>query len=166
MGTVLVVVLVAVAVIAVFAIAAGTVGREARRLDAVAPRAVYDLDEATDYVADRLPPETQAHLTPDELQELLRMHMAQLRAKGLQPPKAVDHVQDIEEPVVVEETGAVGYLIGRAEAAGMQVTDTDVVHVVEAHLAYFEVIGAVGPQAVDPEVDVRRYLAEEDAGPA
>jgi hypothetical protein len=73
----------------------------------------------------------------------------------------VDHVQDIEEPVVVEETGAVGYLIGRAEAAGIDVDDTDIVHVVDAHLEYFEAIGAVGPEAEDPEVDVRRFLADE-----
>jgi hypothetical protein len=166
MATVLVIVLVAMAVIGVFAIAAGAVGREARRLDAVAPRAVYDLDEAVDFVALRLPPDTQARLTPDELRDLLRMHMAQLRAKGLQPPKAVDQVQDISEPVVVEETGAVGYLIGRAEAAGLELTDTDVVHVVDAHFEYFEAIGAVGPRAEDPAVDVGRFLADEPPGDA
>jgi hypothetical protein len=151
MVTVLVIVLVAVAAVAVFAIAAGAVGREARRLDAVAPRAVYIFDEAVDFVADRLPPDTQARLTLEELGDLLRMHMAQLRAKGLQPPKAVDQVQDISEPVVVEETGAVGYVIGRAEAAGIEVTDIDVVHVIDAHLEYFEAIGAVGPRAEDPD---------------
>jgi hypothetical protein len=161
MATLLVIVLIVLAVAGVFAIAAGAIGREARRLDAVAPRAVYDLEEALVYVADRIPPETQAHLTPDELRELLRMHMTQLRQKGLQPPRAVDHVQDIDEPVVVEETSAVGYLIGRAEAAGIELTDTDVVFVVEAHLGYFAAIGAVGPLAADPEVDVRRFLAEE-----
>jgi len=32
-----------VAAVLVFAIAAGTIGREARRLDAIAPRAVYRL---------------------------------------------------------------------------------------------------------------------------
>jgi hypothetical protein len=166
MATVLVIVLVAVAVVGVFAIAAGAVGREAHRLDAVAPRAVYRIEEAVDFVADRLPPETQARLTPDELAELLRLHMAQLHAKGLQPPKADDHVQDIDEPVVVEETTTVGYLIGQAEAAGIDVTDTDLVHVVDAHLEYFEAIGAVGPRAVDPEVDVRRFLEGEGPHPS
>ena len=32
--------------VAVFAIAAGTIGREAHRLDAVAPRVVYEIEEA------------------------------------------------------------------------------------------------------------------------
>ena len=145
---VVVIVLVVVAAVAVFAIAAAVIGRESHRLDAVAPRAVYVVEEAIDYVADAVPPETQARLTHDEVRELLALHMAQLREKGLQPPGVVDHVQDIATPVVVEETGAVGYVIGRAEAAGLHVDDVDVVNVVEAHLAYLDAIGAVGPPAL------------------
>ena len=60
------IVLAVIAGVLVFAIAAGTIGREAHRLDAVAPRAVYQLDEAVDFVADRLPPASQARLTPAE----------------------------------------------------------------------------------------------------
>ena len=140
------VLILAAAAVVVFAIAAGTIGREARRLDAVAPRATYVLDEAVDYVADHLPPESQARLTHAEVRQLLQLHMAQLRRYGLQPPVAVDQVQGLDR-VVVEETDAAGYLIGQVEAAGMDVTDVDVVNVVDAHLAYFEYIGAVGPPA-------------------
>jgi hypothetical protein len=150
--TALAVVLVVLAAVVVFAIAAAVVGREAHRLDSVAPRAVYDLEEAVTFVADALPPDAQARLTLDEVRTLLGMHMAQLREKGLQPSVAVDHVQDISDPVVVEETSAAGYLIGQAEAAGLEVEDVDVVNIVDAHLAYFERIGAVGPEAVDPDV--------------
>jgi hypothetical protein len=145
--SVVVIVLLVVAAVAVFAIAAAVVGRESHRLDAVAPRAVYVLEDAVAYVADHVPPESQARLTHDEVEHLLVLHMAQLRAKGLQPPVAVDHVQDIATPVVVEETGAVGYLIGQAEIEGLRVDDVDVVNVVEAHLAYFDANGAVGPPA-------------------
>ncbi|HKA03335.1 MAG TPA: hypothetical protein VKD67_03370, partial [Acidimicrobiales bacterium] len=145
------IVILVLAGLAVFAIAAVTVGREAHRLDAVAPRATYVLDDAVEYVADHLPPESQARLTHDEVRRLLRMHMAQLREHGLQPAQAVDHVQDISEPVVVEETDAAGYLIGRVEATGLPIEDVDVVYVVDAHLAYFESIGAVGPPADDDE---------------
>jgi hypothetical protein len=98
-------------------------------------------------VADHLPPESQARLTHAEVRQLLQLHMAQLRRYGLQPPVAVDQVQDIDA-VVVEETDAAGYLIGQVDAAGMDVTDVDVVNVVDAHLAYFDYIGAVGPPAV------------------
>ena len=132
---------------AVFAIAAVVIGREAHRLDAVAPRATYVLDDAVDYVADHLPPDSQAHLTHAEVRQLLQLHMAQLGRYGLQPAVALDQVQDIDDEVVVEETDAAGYLIGQVDAAGMDVTDVDVVNVVDAHLAYFESIGAVGPPA-------------------
>ena len=40
-----------------------------------------------------------------------------------------------------------------AERLGIDVTDEDVAHVVDAHLAYFEAIGAVGPMAgPDPTI--------------
>ena len=146
---VLAIVILVLTVLAVFAIAAGTVGREARRLDALSPRAVYVLDEAVDYVADHLPADSQARLTHDEVRQLLVLHMGELREHGLQPPHAVDRRQDISEPVIIEETDAAGYLIGKAEDAGLDVADVDVVRVVDAHLAYFDHIGAVGPPAVD-----------------
>jgi hypothetical protein len=146
----LVVLILVLAAVTVFGIAAVTVGREARRLDRVAPRVVYQLDEAVDFVADALPAGAQARLTHDEVRTLLRAHMAQLRRKGFQPPMAVDQVQEIVDPVVIDETDAVAYLIGQAEVLGIEVTDEDVAHVVEAHLAYLDAIGAVGPEADEP----------------
>ena len=148
-AVVLVVVILVLAAVTVFGIAAVTVGREAHRLDAVAPRAVYVLDEAVEYVSDELPVAAQARLTPDEVRTLLRAHMAQMRSKGLQPPVAVDQVQEIVDPVVVDETDAVAYLIDQAERLHIDVTDEDVAHVVDAHLAYLAAIGAVGPVAED-----------------
>jgi hypothetical protein len=145
--TALAVIILVLAGAAVFAIAAIVIGREARRLDARSPRATYVLDDAVEFVADHLPPDSQARLTHDEVRWLLRLHMAQLRQYGLQPAVAVDQPQDIDRPVVVEETDAAGYLIGQVDATGMDVEDVDVVNVVDAHLAYFESIGAVGPPA-------------------
>jgi flavin-dependent dehydrogenase len=136
------------AAVLTFAIAAGTIGREAHRLDAVAPRAVYLLDEAVDFVADRLPPESQARLTPAEVDELLRAHLRWLHDQGLQPDKAVDVRQSIDEQVVVNEVTLVAYLLGEAERLGVDlVDDVDAVNVVNAHLEYFKAIGAVGPEA-------------------
>ncbi len=138
----------AIAALVVFAIAAGVVGREAHRLDAVAPRSVYIPEEALEFVAEYLPPETQARLRPDELEQLLTFHMRWLHSKGLQPSNVIDRRQDISTPVVIAEDSVAGYLLGQAEHAGIEVMDdVDVVNVVDAHLAYFEAIGAVGPAA-------------------
>jgi hypothetical protein len=147
------VVLVVVLGIAVFAIAAGAIGREARRLDKLAPRSVYIVEEAAEFVADSLPAVSQAQLTHVEVQGLLVAHMRWLHAKGLQPDGITDRPQDItDHPVVVEDTTAVGYLIGVAEQADLRLDDVDIAHIVDAHLAYFRAIGAIGPEAADPDV--------------
>jgi len=141
-------VFIAAAAVCVLAIAAIVIGREARRLDAVAPRAVYDLDQAADFVADRLPEVTQARLTPDELQAMLALHMRWLHAQGLQPDRAVDKRQDIAKLLLISEDQLSAYLLSEAEKSGVELLDdVDVVHVVRAHLAYFDAIGAVGPTA-------------------
>jgi len=147
MQTVTLVYLIA-AVVAVFVIAAVVVGREAHRLDAVAPRSVYIPEEAAEFVAEYLPQESQARLTPDDLEQLLKFHMRWLHSKGLQPSNVVDRRQDITTPVVISETNLTAYLLGEAELGGVEIiSDVDVVNVVDAHLAYFQAIGAVGPRA-------------------
>lgn len=147
METVTLVFLVAAAV-TVFVIAAVVVGREAHRLDAVAPRSVYIPEEAAEFVAEFLPEESQARLTPNDLEQLLTFHMRWLHSKGLQPTGVVDRRQDIVTPVVISETTLIGYLLGEAERNGVEIlADVDVANVVAAHLAYFEAIGAVGPRA-------------------
>jgi len=136
------------AALASFVIAAVVIGREARRLDSVAPRAVYDLDQAIEFVADRLPAETQARLTFDELRVLLKLHMRWIHDKGLQPADVIDRPQGITDVIVLGEETLTAYLLGKAEESRIEVLDdVDVVHVVRAHLAYFEMIGAVGPSA-------------------
>ena len=140
----------AAAALVTFAIAAGVVGREAHRLDAVAPRSVYVVAEAVEFVAEYLPTDSQARLTPAELEQLLTIHMRWLHAKGLQPTNVVDRRQDIADLVIVGENDLTAFLLAEAEAAGIEILDdVDVVNVVDAHLAYFEAIGAVGPKALD-----------------
>jgi uncharacterized membrane protein len=137
-----------IAALLVFVIAAIVIGREAHRLDALAPRAVYDIDEATSFVADRLPADSQARLTYAELRKMLVLHMGWLHSKGLQPQDVIDRRQDITESVVFGEETLTAYLLGQAAQERIEVLDdVDVVHVVRAHLDYFEAIGAVGPSA-------------------
>ena len=136
------------ATLLVFAIAAITVGREARRLDSFAPRAVYELEQATKYVADRLPSDSQARLTFEDLRKLRVFHMRWLHDKGLQPLGVIDRRQDIVEEIVISEETVTAYLLGAAEKNRIDILeDVDVVHVVQAHLEYFDAIGAVGPVA-------------------
>jgi hypothetical protein len=78
--------------------------------------------------------------------------MRWLHANGLQPSNVVDRRQDIDDVVVVGEETLTAFLLGQAEGARIDVLDdVDVVHVVRAHLAYFDAIGAVGPSATDTD---------------
>jgi hypothetical protein len=136
----------------VFAIAAVVIGREAHRLDGVAPRAVYDLDEATAFVADRIPSHSQARLTYEELKKMLVLHMRWMHEQGLQPADVIDRRQNPDTEVVVGEESLTAFLLGQAEGARIDLLDdVDVVHVVREHLNYFDAIGAIGPSASSSE---------------
>ena len=137
-----------VSALAVFVIAAVVVGREAQRLDMVAPRVIYDIDQAADYVARELPSNTQARLTMDEVRQLLLAHLSWMNDKGLTPLDVTDRVQNISIPVVVDEDTLAAYLLKEASRRGVEILDdVDVVHVADAHMGYFAAIGAVGPKA-------------------
>lgn len=143
-------ILIIIAALFTFVLAAVVVGREAHRLDAIAPRVVYIEEQALSFVAERLPDDTQGRLTLDELRQLLTFHLRWLNAKGLQPDKVTDRRQDIDDEVVVEGDSLTAYLLGQADEAGVEILDDiDVVRVVDAHQEYFDAIGAVGPLAME-----------------
>lgn len=138
-------------VVAVFVIASVVIGREARRLDAVAPRAVYEIDAAVDFVANKLPTATQSRLTMEELRGLLLSHLNWLSERNLMPADVTDRVQDIDTPLIVDENILSAFLLREAENRGIELLeDVDVIYVVDAHNAYFAAIGAVGPRAENP----------------
>jgi predicted ATP-grasp superfamily ATP-dependent carboligase len=138
-------------VVVVFVIATVVVGREARRLDAVAPRVVYEIDAAVEFVANKLPTDTQSRLTMDELRSLLLGHLNWLSERNLMPADVTDRIQDIDTPVIVDENVLSAFLLREAENRGVELLeDVDVIHVVDAHNAYFAAIGAVGPRAENP----------------
>lgn len=145
---VITIVFLVLSVVGVFVIAAVVVGREARRLDAVAPRVVYQIDEAVSFVADAIPPDTQARLTEVEVRALLLGHVNWLAERNMVPRDVIDRRQDIDAPLVVDETHLAAFLLDEATKRGVELLDdVDVVHVLDAHNAYFAAIGAVGPKA-------------------
>ena len=130
----------------VFAIAAGAIGREAQRLDAVPARPVFDPDEATTWIAERLPPQVTAQLSYDELGrivgwtlELLRQRAAVARTSG--------EVPDLGEMAVVDVEAAVDYSLTEAMGAGLELHPDDVRAAVQEVMTYLETIGAIGPEA-------------------
>lgn len=117
-----------------FVVAAGVIGREARRLGSQRREPVWRLEEAAHFVEDELPADTAAGLDPDGLRSLLRWHLNQLqdgRSEGPQPDVSDDRANTNE-------------LYRHARSEGMEVTRPVVDDVVRAHLSYLERIGALG----------------------
>ena len=128
----------------VFAVAAVVIGREARRLDAVPPRPVFDLEEATEWVANHLPFEVSAVLSYDDVRRIIDWNLEFFRMKGV---SGNGHHVPSEGPVVVGGAETVEYVLRRAEALGEPYTAPQVHAVLDAQMTYLEAIGAIGPQA-------------------
>jgi hypothetical protein len=132
------------AVALVLIIAAVVIGREARRLDAVPPQPVFDLDEAVEWVADHLPFEVSAELSHDDVRRIIDWNLEYFRSKGV---SGNGDSTDSEGPVVVGGAETVDYVLLRAEAVGSPYTPAQVHAVLDAQMSYLEAIGAIGPEA-------------------
>lgn len=131
-------------ILLVMAVAAGAIGREARRLDALPPRAVFDLEEAVLWVADHLPDDVTAQLSYDEVRQILDHSLDHLRGLGLAGRTTGEPV---EGEVVVDEADAVAAVVERTSQAGMDVSPYQVQAVLAVQMAYLQAISAVGPPA-------------------
>lgn len=125
-------------------------GRETARLADVARPAVFDLTEAIDFIADRLPEATQARISHDDVRWVLLADADLLEdaTAELPPP---DEDDGDEEDEVVDEDAAVARILELADESGRELADEDIVAVLDGRLAYLEAIGAIGPEA-EPEI--------------
>lgn len=130
----------------VFAIAAVVIGREARRLDAVPPRPVFDLDEAVGWVADHLPDEVSAVLSFADVRQILDWNLEYFRTKGV---SGNGHAAHVDAPVIVGGAETVDYVLRKTSEIGAGFTSAQIHAVLDAQMSYLEVIGAVGPEAPD-----------------
>lgn len=126
-----------------FVIAAASIGSVTGTLAVRPRRSVYDLAEAIDFVADRLPPDLTAELSYQDVDAVLTAHCDYLAAKGVASPRAADDVG--ESLVVVADDEPVAWILGRLDERGVDVDDTHVVAVLEVEQRYYEAIGAIGP---------------------
>ena len=141
-----------VGLVAVVVIGLVVVGGETARLATVARPAVFDLGEAVDFIADRLPADSQARLSHDDVRWVLLADADLLEESTAGPPerrypwsrKPAAQEMPFE---VVDEVQAVARILAAAEAADRDLEDEDVVAVLDTRLEYLEAIGAVGPQA-------------------
>lgn len=130
--------------VVVFAVAAVVVGREARRLDAVPPRPVFDMDEAVAWVADHLPFEVSAVLSHNDVRNIIDWNLEYFRSKGVSGNGSTPH---LEGQVVVGGAETVDWVMAKAQQIGNSYTAAQVHAVLDAQMTYLEAIGAIGPEA-------------------
>ena len=148
----MIVVVIVVTAVLVVAIALVAVGRVTWTLEGQARPSVYAVDEAVEYVADRLPDEVTAALSYDDVRELLQWHIEYLADRGIAAGLGDD--RSVAGPLVAAEDDALAHVLGRAGDAGIDVDDVAVVQVLDANEEYLRAIGAIG-QVVDPDEDDR-----------
>ena len=119
------------------------------RLSATESSAIYDVEEAADFCATRLPDEVNARLNRDRLQRMLLLHLELLRSAGMATYGGVAEIAmeaaASGETVVAHEDEAVDYVFRRLEETGDPVPVVDVVVVVDLSNQYLASIGALGP---------------------
>ncbi len=121
-----------------FVVAAGVIGREARRLGRQRREPVWRLEEAALFAEEVLPVEVASSLDPVTLRDLLRWNHTQL---------LFEHTggdADSAEAAVAADDGSTAALYRRVRREGVEVTKPVVDAVVAAHLQYLARIGALG----------------------
>lgn len=137
-----------------FAIGAGFVVREAGRLTLEPPPVTFSLDEAYDWVVERVPDEVAATLTPDDVRRILRFQSEYFAQRGVSGNGHTDPA--VAPQVVVVGPDVVDYILERAAATGDAFIPEQVYPVIEVQFEYLRAIGAVstpveGP--LDPDDD-------------
>ena len=143
-------VLVIIAAVIVVVIALVAIGAVTGRLADEPRRSVFDLDEAVEYVADRLPEDVTAVLSFDDVAAIIAWHLDYLEQKGV----AGESDHDLEDlppgPIVTADDEAVAYVIGRAHEVDLELQDVHVFEVLEVEQDYLRAIGAVGGEVPGP----------------
>lgn len=127
-----------------FVIAAVSVGSVVQSQIAKARPAVYDIEEAVEFVAENLPDDVTAQISYDDVRQVLEWHLAYLEAKGV-ASEATD-ADLVESLVVVGDAEPIAWILGKADESEMELTDEHVAAILLAQERYFTYIGAFGPR--------------------
>ena len=133
----------------VIGVAAYFVVREAGRIAREPPPALFDVDDAFDWVVQHVPDDVAATLTPDDVRRILDFQLEYFQRTGVSGNGKSGH-SHVHGPIVIGEAEAVAFILERAAATGEAYLPEQVYAVVEIQLAYLRSIGAIGPPADPP----------------
>lgn len=140
-----------VGAVAVVLIALVAVGKAVAELETERSPAVYDLNDAVEWIAQRLPDEVTARISFDDLKTLLRWHLDWFQEAGV----ASRHGQELAtdqvriDGAIAPHEAAIDALVARSLAAdGPEAVD--VVCVLDLQMKYLKAIGALGAEVEHP----------------
>ena len=139
-----------VGAVVVVLIAFVAVGKAVAELETERSPAVYDLNDAVDWIAHRLPDEVTARISFDDLTLLLRWHLDWFQEVGVASLHGQELATDqarIDGAIATDEA-AIDAIVARSLAAGGPEA-VDVVCVLDLQMKYLTAIGAVGDEVVD-----------------
>jgi hypothetical protein len=128
----------------VVAIAAFIVAREAGRIARNPPPALFNLDDAYEWVLAHLPDAVAVTLTPDDVRRILDYQVEFFKRKGVSANGSTEYPPGT---VVIGGAETVAYILERCAATGESYLPEQVHGVLDTQLAYLRAIGAVGPPA-------------------
>jgi hypothetical protein len=131
----------------VIGIAAAFVTREAKRVAAKPPPALFQFEDAVAWVVDHVPDDVAATLTAGDVRRILEFQVEFFKRKGVSSNGSTAYPPG---PVVIGGSETVDYILERSEATGEPYLPEQVYGVIETQLSYLRAIGAVGP-AVDTD---------------
>src|SRR5215475_651162 len=132
----------------VVAIAAYLVVHEAGRIAKAPPPALFDVEEAHEWVVAHVPDDVAATLTSDDVRRILEFQLEYFEKKGVSGNGSSKRASG---PVVVGGAEAIAYIVDRAAATGDAYLPEQVYGVLETQVSYLRSIGAIGPPARDEE---------------
>ena len=130
----------------VVAIAAVLVVREAGRISREPPAALFDPEDAFDWVVDQLPADAAATLTTGDVRRILEFQLEFFQRTGVRNGKD----STSSGPVVVGGIDQLAYIAERAAATGEAYLPEQIQAVIDTQLSYLGEIGAIGPPAEAP----------------
>jgi len=114
---------------------------------------VYDIEEAVEFVANRLPEELTSVVSFEEVRTVLLFHCDYLADKGVASLATADDIGS--SLVVVPDDEPVAFVLGKVSESDLQLTDEQVLLILDAESEYYRAIGAFGPMVdlpPDPSV--------------
>jgi len=132
----------------VLAIAAAFVFREAARMRAEPPEAIFDPDDAYEWVVAHLDDLVAATLTPDDVRRILDFQLEFLQQRGV---SRNGRGGTVHGGALFRTDETVAYIVERAAATGEAYIPEQVQGVVDCQIEYLRFIGALGRPAAPGE---------------